>query len=295
MMFTGLIMEGKTLKLYIMTDLEGVAGVLNFQEWTGPGKPYYGLAREFLTLELNAAIDGFFEGGATEILVVDGHGPGAINIDQLDPRVEYLRGWGDGPWPLMLDETFDAVGCVGQHAKAGTPYAHLAHTQSTGYLDLSINGISIGEFGQLSMCASELGVRVIFGSGDEAFTKEAQALVPGIETVAVKRGVRSGTGDNLTREQYTNFTGSAMHSHPVKARRLIREGALQAIRRAEKEDFGIIELNPPFERVAKFRPSEDNPDWRISRESHPSSVIAAMNMSFNPQSMETGKGNREKG
>lgn len=271
------------MKLYIMTDLEGVAGVLSFQEWTGPGKPYYGLARELLTAEVNAAVDGFFKGGVTEILVADGHGPGAVNIDQLDPRVEYLRGWGDGPWPLMLDETFDALAFVGQHAKAGTPYAHLAHTQSTGYLDLSINGTSIGEFGQLAMCGSELGVRAIFGSGDEAFTKEAQSLVPGIETVAVKRGVRSGTGDDLTREAYVRFTASALHFHPVKARQLIREGALRAVSRAREEDFGIIPLNPPFKRVAKFRPSEDNPDRRVSRETHASNVIALMNMSFNQQ------------
>ena len=274
------------MKLYVMTDLEGVAGVLNFQEWTGPDKPYYELAKEFLTLELNAAIGGFFEGGTKEILVVDGHGPGAINIKLLDPRVEYLRGWGDGPWPLILDENFDAVAHVGQHAKSGTPYGHLAHTQGTGYLDLSINGISIGEFGQLAMCASELGIPSIFGSGDEAFTKEAQELVPGIETVAVKRGVRSGTGDNLTKEAYERFTASAIHFHPVKARRLIREGALRAIRRAQKEDFGLIELTSPFERVAKFRPSEGNPNWTISRETHPSSVIALMNMPFNPQPME---------
>ena len=274
------------MKIYLMTDLEGVAGVLNFEEWTGPGKPYYELAKEFLTLEVNAAIDGFFEGGAKEILVVDGHGPGGINIKLLDPRVDYLRGWGEGPWPFMLDETFDAVAWVGQHAKSGTEYAHLAHTQSTAYLDLSINGISIGELGQLAMCASELGVRSIFASGDEALTKEAKALIPGIETVAVKRGIRPGTGDELTREEYARFTSSAIHVHPVRARQLIREGALRAIQRAKKEEFGIIPLNPPFERVAKFRASKDNPRKTISRETHPTSVIALMNMPFNPQPME---------
>jgi D-aminopeptidase len=175
---------------------------------------------------------------------------------------------------------------VGQHAKSGTPYAHLAHTQSLGYLDLSINGISIGEFGQLVMCASELGIRTIFGSGDEAFTKEAGKLVPGIETVAVKRGVRSATGDNLTSEEYMAFTGSAIHLHPIKARRLINEGALRAIKRSKKEDFGIIKLSSPFERVTKFRPSANNKNWTISRETHPSSVIALMNMPCNPQPLE---------
>lgn len=267
------------MKVYIMTDLEGVAGVLNFAEWTGPGKPYYDLARKFLTLEVNAAVDGFFEGGATEILVSDGHGPSGINIDLLDPRVEYLRGWGAGPWPLCLDSSFHFLAFVGQHAKAGTEYGHMAHTQSTGYLDLSINGISIGEFGQLAMCASELGVRTIFASGDGALAKEAQALVPGIETVAVKWGVKPGTGDELNAEQYARFTSSARHLHPVRARRLIREGALRAIRRAQQEEFGIIPLQPPFEKVIKLRPTADCDYRRISRVRHPTSVIAVMNLS----------------
>ena len=274
------------MKIYIMTDLEGVAGVVNFEDWTSPGKPYYELAKEFLTLEVNAAIDGFFEGGATEILVADGHGPGAINIKLLDPRVDYLRGWGKGPWPVMLDGSFDALAFVGQHSKSGTPYGHLVHTQSCGYLDLSINGVSIGEFGQLAMCASELGVRTVFGSGDLAFTKEAQALVPGIETVAVKRGLNPETGDNLTREQYARFMTSAIHTHPVRARRRIHEGAFRAIGRMEKEDFGIIELKPPFERVTKLRASEGNPKRTISREIHPTSVIAVMNMPLNPEPMD---------
>ena len=73
---------------------------------------------------------------------------------------------------------------VGQHARSRSPQAHLAHTQSFGVLEIRINGIAVGEFGQLAMCASELGVRTIFGAGDEAFTKEAADLLPGIETVS---------------------------------------------------------------------------------------------------------------
>ena len=117
------------MKLYLMTDLEGVAGVMNFEDWCTPGTRYYELAKEFLTLEVNAAVEGFFEGGATEITVADGHGPGAISPKLLDRRVELMRGWPTG-WPALLDDSCDAVAWVGQHAKAGTEYAHLAHTQS---------------------------------------------------------------------------------------------------------------------------------------------------------------------
>ena len=265
------------MKLYVMTDLEGTAGVQNFAEWTGPGKPHYGLARRLLTLEINAAICGFLEAGATEILVADGHGPGAIDIELLDPRVEYLRGWGEGPYPLCLDTSFDAIGWVGQHAKAGTEYGHMAHTQSTAILDLSINGVSVGEFGQVVMCASELGVRSIFGSGDRAFAREAEALVPGIETVAVKQGVKPGTGNDLSQEAYARFTSSARHLHPERARRLVREGAAQSVRRAKREDFGIVPLSPPFERVTVMRADEDNPHGTVSRAVHPTSVIGVMN------------------
>jgi D-amino peptidase len=274
------------MKIYVMTDLEGVAGVLNAQEWTGPGQPYYDLAREFLTLEVNAAVEGFFEGGATEILVADGHGPGALDVRLLDERVEFLRGWGAGPYPLCLDPSFDAIAWVGQHAKAGTEFGHMAHTQGYSYLDLSINGTSIGEFGQMVMCASELGVRALFGSGDEAFTEEAQALVPGIETVAVKRGVKPGAGDELTAEQYARFTAAARHLHPVQARRRIREGALRAIQRARQEEFGIIALTPPFERVTRMRPTEAKPYKTITRVTHPTSVIVVMNLSGEAQRIE---------
>jgi D-amino peptidase len=274
------------LKIYIKTDLECAAGVANFEEWTRPGTIHYDLARKLLTLEVNAAVDGFFEGGATEILVVDAHGPGGINIELLDPRVEYLRGFGEGPYPQCLDDTFDAAAWVGQHAKAGTEYGHLAHTQSTVYLDLTVNGVSIGEFGQFAMCASELGVRSIFGSGDGAFAAEARQLVPGIETVAVKWGVRAGTGNDLTQEQYTRLTTGARHLHPVKSRRLIREGALRAINRVRSEDFGIIPLEAPFEKVVKMRPTEDGPYKTVASVTHPTSVISVMNMHGEAERLE---------
>jgi len=177
-----------------------------------------------------------------------------------------------------MDASFQFAAWVGQHAKAGTEYGHLAHTQGTRFLDLTVNGVSIGEFGQVAMCASELGVRSIFGSGDHAFTQEAQSLVPGIETVAVLWGVQPGTGDDLNAEQYARFTSPARHTHPVRARRAVREGALRAIRRAQADDsFGIIPLSAPFEKVTKYRPTEETPHRMISRVTHPSSVIGVMN------------------
>jgi len=270
-------------KVYIMTDLEGVAGVRDAEQWCGPDGRYYDLGRKLLTLEVNAAIEGFFAGGATEVVVADGHGRGAVDIEFLDPRAQLERGWPAGwPGPSLTGGSFDAVAWVGQHAKAGTSYAHLAHTQGWNYVDLSVNGVSIGEFGQLALCAGELGVRSIFASGDKALAEEARALAPGIETVWVKRGTTPGRGDELTAEPYGRRNTAAIHLHPEKARALIRAGAERAMRRAQTEDFGLVRLQAPLERVASFRPSQAGQPLSVSRERHASSVSALMNLPFNP-------------
>ena len=276
-------------KLFLMTDLEGVAGVTDGENWLYPRSRYYELARELLTAEVNAAFEGFLSAGIEEILVCDGHGAGAIATDKLHPKAQLLRGFSG--WPLELDQSFDALAWVGQHAKANTPQAHLAHTQWWSYVDFTINGRSVGEPGQLGYCASELGVRAIFGSGDLAFTKELQDLYPGVETVWVKRGVNKASGQELDTGAYENCQLAAIHFSPDAARRMIRAGAERAVHRAREEQFGLLPIAKPVELTMTLRPDAKNPHRRFSRWSHPSSVIAALNMPWeaNIQTLDSDK------
>ncbi len=274
------------MRVFIMTDLEGVAGVIDHENWCRPESRYNDLAKELLTNEVNAAADGFFSAGATEVLIADGHGSGGLRPELLDRRVEFARGW-PGGFPFGLDDGhWDFVAWVGQHAKSRTPFAHLAHTQSFRYLDLSVNGVSIGEFGQFALCASQLGVRAIFAAGDLAFTKEAQALVPGIETVAVKRGNIPGRGDELNAAQYAVRNLGAVHKQPKTACHMIRLGAAAALRRAQEEDFGLIPLKPPFRRQTILRAFEDHPR-RYEISEHPSDVIALISAPGQYQPVES--------
>lgn len=267
-------MKTNIKKIYIMTDAEGVAGMINSVDWGSAQGRYNDLCKELLTCEVNAAIEGFASEGVEEFLVADGHGPGMINPVLLDPRALLLRGFPEG-FPYSLDESFDAIAWVGQHAMSRTEYAHLAHTGSMAKYEFTINGRPVGEFGQLAMCASELGVRVVFGSGDRAFCMEAAELVPGMETVEVKRGITPGRGDECDAKQYAARNTAAIHVHPEKARALIRAGASRAIQRAAKEEFGIITLNPPFEMVKTFRATEERPVTSL-KGSHPTSVISLL-------------------
>ena len=280
------------MKLYIMTDMEGVAGVQDFPNWAsppergGPGR-YYELGRELLTREINAAVEGFLGGGTDEIVVADGHGSGGINPILLDSRVRLMRGWPRG-WPLELDESYDAVAFVGQHAKAGTTHAHLAHTQSLRYIDLSVNGVSIGEFGQFALCAAELGIPTIFGSGDEAFCAEAEALTPGIVTVVVKRGLQPKDGRELDAKAYERHNAAALHLHPQAARAAIQVGAREAALRFSRSpaSFPLRKLNAPFERMVLFRPDNPGEPKRSDRATHPTSFIGVLNMPFNATPVE---------
>ena len=261
-----------------MTDLEGVAGVLDFDNWCSPESRYYEAAKELLTLEVNAAVAGFVAGGADEIVVADGHGPGAIDPSILHERAWLMRGWPTG-FPLGLDSSFNAIAWIGQHAKAGTEFAHLAHTQSFRYLDYTINGVSVGEFGQMALCAVELGVRSILGVGDLAFTKEATALFPDMHAVAVKYGTTPGAGDDCTAEEYQTRNKAAVHRSPEAAREMITEAAMRAVTKARELGPVYLDMQPPYEIVCKYRANASDPA-KTNQVSQMSSLSEAVNASL---------------
>ena len=272
------------MKILIVTDMEGVAGVLNHDDWVLPDGRFYSKGVHLLTEEVNAAIEGFISaGGAEEILVVDGHGAGGIDPETLDERALLLRGRAESGWPGELDSTFACLAFVGQHAKAGTPFSHITHTQWFNYVDLRLNGISIGEYGQLALCAMELGVPTILACGEEALTKEAEALTPGVVTVSGKRGLLLDGLDDLDTESYRKAKLSAVHKAPGLVRSLIREGAKAALDKLKQNPgtFSYPPLNPPFTRTIRFRKNGSVAPYETADE-HLDSIIALMNLPIAP-------------
>ena len=272
------------MRLMIMTDLEGVAGVINFNDYTGFDSRYYELAKRLLTQEVNAAIEGFIAGGITEFFVVDGHGPGAINPELLHDRAELFRGHFTPIFPWGLDRDIDALAFIGQHARAGTPNSHLTHTQSCYALEFTANDFPIGEYGQLALCAKELGIPTIFASGEQALCEEAEELTPGVVTVAVKRGVSPDDGyPELTGPEYRQKKTSAIHLSPVTARRRITAGAKEAASRFvnDPDSFGYMPLEAPWTLTRQMRRTEPGaplPERTVATD--PVSFIGAQNKLF---------------
>lgn len=270
------------MKVFLMTDLEGVAGVLDFEEWADSGARYFDRAKTLLTNEVNAAVDGFIAAGANEVVVCDGHGDRGIDPVTLDVRAQLI----DGPlseWPFYLDSTYDVLAWVGQHAKAGTPFAHMAHTWDLSVIDYRINGVSVGELGIMAMIAAAFAVTPIFCSGDRALVHEAQTLLPGIEAVEVKRGLVAGSGDECDRAAYRLRNGNALHVHPDVARKRIRAGSEAALARfcSDPGTFSRLSVNAPFHKEVRFRKDEGRVAWTGYAE-HPSDLIVLANMDEEP-------------
>jgi D-amino peptidase len=220
----------KGLKVFISVDMEGVCGVINWDE-TGQGGPDYGMFRTLMTQEVNAAIAGAVAAGATEILVRDAH-DSARNIlpELLDPRARLLREWTYGPLSMMegIDKTYDAAIFIGYHARAGTPDAVLKHTMTTKLLDVIINGKKMPEAGINGLIAGHFGVPVVLVSGDQAIARQAKELFGDIETAVVKEAIST----------------AAIMLHPSKARDLIRDKTTAALKRLK--DFKPLKFNPPY-------------------------------------------------
>lgn len=264
------------MKVYIMTDLEGVAGVINFDDYCVPEGRYYEVARELLTSEVNAAIEGLIEAGAKDFLVVDGHGPGGINPKLLHPSAKLLAG---RPirYPFGCDGTFDCAIIIGQHAKSNTDGGHLCHTGSFEVEDLTINGVSLGEIGCIMLFTAYFGVPTIMVSGDKAACEEALNLVPNIEVAPVKEGIKCGSASGLTPRENKIFNGAAIHLHPERACKLIKERAKRALER--KDEIKPFWLPPPYELISKLRPTEDGKPMRIGKV-RSDDLIELLNMSI---------------
>jgi D-amino peptidase len=205
----------KKLKVFISVDMEGIAGLISWDE-TGEGGADYPLFRRIMTEEANAAITGALDAGAAEIVVRDAHGS-ARNIlpDLLRPEARLIREW-NSPLSMMegIDKTFDAVVFIGNHARAGTPNAVLKHTMSLSIFDLILNGVRLPESAWNAAIAGYYDVPVVFLSGDTAVCKQIQEIIGPIETAAVKDGISK----------------AASMIHPSKAQEMIRKGVAAGLR-----------------------------------------------------------------
>jgi len=171
--------------IFLITDGEGVAGICR-QDQTDPKDNEL---RQLLTGEVNAAVQGFLDGGADEVIVWDGHdGSQTLSALTIEPRARLLIG---SPGVTMtLERRYAAIGFLGQHSRADVANGIMAHSYSSlGIQNMRVNGKAMGEIETRAALAGAFGIPVIFISGDDAAVEELRAIVPQAEAVSVKEGL----------------------------------------------------------------------------------------------------------
>ncbi|MCY3766564.1 MAG: M55 family metallopeptidase [Gemmatimonadetes bacterium] len=206
--------------VYMMTDLEGVAGVDDWdprhREDATTAKGVYDRAemQRLLTGEVNAAAEGLFAAGVEEVIINDAHGAGrTILSEELVSGVKLVQGVKRPCWLPGLSPRFDALIQVGMHAMTGTPNGCLAHSMSRDMV-YRVNGTEVGEMEMAAYLCGHLGVPWVFTSGDLHACTESQRWVSGIVTAPVKEGL----GELC-----------ALHIAPADARALIKTRVQEAV------------------------------------------------------------------
>jgi D-amino peptidase len=203
------------MKIYISADMEGVAGVVDWEQCRVGGLGYE-LGARLLLGEVNAAIDGAIAGGADSVTVNDSHGLMAnLAPDLLAGGATYLSGRHKPDYMMQgLDPSFAAVLFIGYHGSMPSRSV-LSHTYNPRAVsDARIGGVRAAESGINALAAAGHGVPIVLVTGDQYVGPEAEPFCPGIRAVVVKR--------SLTRE-------AAESLHPDLARERVREGARESV------------------------------------------------------------------
>lgn len=236
------------MKIFISVDMEGISGLVRWLD-VAPRGIDFDRNRRLMTLDANAAVEGAFEAGATEVVVEENHGVEDLCVllmDEIDPRCSVVRGAGrPGPTCMSaLDESVGLVMLVGHHAGAATWPGIMAHTISSGsFQAVRLRGRNIGEPDIFTIRAGEVGVPVGLVTGDQMVVEEVRKRVPNVEAVQVKRALGRQSGEVIP---------------PARARESIRSAAHRAVERAAAGDFvPYVEEPAPYEIEVDLREAPD--------------------------------------
>ncbi len=225
------------MKIFLMADLEGASGVVNFNHQANPDGFLYDEARDYMISDVNAAIEGALEGGADEVFVFDMHFYGLnLDLNQLHPKARLIAGKPRKIYPLCkLDKDFKGLIMIGYHAMAKTEGGLLTHTYDYSMKKLYLNGILMGEIGMEAAIAGCYKVPLIMISGDSKAIQEAEHLLGNLEKAVVK---------------YSINEHSALCLPASVTREIIKEAARRAVQRIG--EFKPFLVNPPYRIEVEF-------------------------------------------
>lgn len=178
-------------KVFISSDMEGVAGVSNWDEVDRKHNDYQ-MFQKIMNDEVAQICNTLSSNGTKDIVVRDAHSSARNIIHSNLPQNTTLISQFNGHIDCMMfgiDESFDFSILHGYHAAASTGFNPLSHTMDSDRIaKLTINDKIAGET-TISIYTSALyNVPVAYVCGDAAAVAEAQSINENIVGTATKEG-----------------------------------------------------------------------------------------------------------
>lgn len=262
------------IKVMLLYDMEGMAGATDYRYTTAGHEDYYAEGRKMMTADVNAAIRGLVAGGATEIMVVDGHGsgnrggPDVIVEELLEPAEMHYR---DTPFDIYMDsydQSIDAIVAVGMHAAAGNQVGFLAHTYTAEPMEYTVNGVPFSESMILAKGASRQKIPLIMVSGDDQLGTEIARHMPWVKYATVKTATGLGSAEALS---------------PEESARRIERAARDAVRNLD--DAALPDWPGPYRFFVRY---QDEAQARAGAMVEGAEVIRNTGIQFQADEFETG-------
>lgn len=199
--------QQRPMKVLLLYDMEGISEAVEPRHTSFTYPEQYAFGRRALTADVNAAIAGLKAAGATEIVVVDGHGsgnstgPDVLEDQLLAPAKMHYR---DTPFDIYMDSydhSFDAIVAVAMHAGAGNRIGFLAHTYTFEDVEYKVNGVPFNESMILAAGAARLKIPLIMVSGDDQLEREIRRSMPWVKYATTKRAIDMGRAETVGREE----------------------------------------------------------------------------------------------
>ncbi|HEY5339793.1 MAG TPA: M55 family metallopeptidase [Candidatus Aquilonibacter sp.] len=258
------------MKLYLSTDMEGVAGVTSWEQ-VDARAPHseYAIYRRYYTLEVAAAIEGARRAGASDVLVNDSHGPMRnLLFDDLPEDIRVIFG-NRKPYSMVQDADggFDGAFFIGYHGAIGDPDAVLCHTYTPSVIyDLHLNGLRCSEATINAALLGAYRVPLLMVTGDRTTVEGIQTQMPWVHGVIVKESIGMFSANSISpaAAQHAIADGAACAlANASAAKPFVIESPIEMrITLAKTEQADYVAMIPGFERSGSREVRFTDPDIR---------------------------------
>lgn len=221
------------MNVLIIAGIDGAWGVDNIAMLDkAANKEGYMTACKNMMKDINAAVEGFFDGGAEKVYVLDEENHFVDGM--IDKRATLLN---NDDWEKVVKEKkVDVFAEVCTHAKAGTEKAFSDRTKDElRWFDFSINGYICGEMFIHAAFMGKYDIPLVMVSGDNAACIEATSVFGDVAVAPVKRALGRNTAISIPEDE---------------ARKLIYDAARRGI--TLKDEIMPISVHTPAEIVLTY-------------------------------------------